>query len=58
MISYSYQGEALIPELWLVVILNVIGWGAVTHQIYWTIVDFKRILGVKLLRIPDKTKTK
>jgi hypothetical protein len=51
MISYCYQGEALIPEFWLMIILNVIGWSTVIHQIYWTIMDFKRILGVKLLRI-------
>ena len=52
--SYLWTKEPLIDELYLMVAMNVIGWSAIMHQIYWTIVDFKRILNVRLFRIKTK----
>jgi hypothetical protein len=49
--SIIVLGHVLIDELALVVLMNLIGWGAIAHQVYWTIQDFKRVLGIRMFRI-------
>jgi len=36
-VSILVLGHVLIDELVLVFIMNLLGWGAVVHQVYWTI---------------------
>ncbi len=53
--SIIILGHVLIDELVLVVLMNLIGWSAIAHQVFWTIQDFKRVLGIRMFRIKSKS---
>ena len=36
-VSILVLGHVLIHELVLVLIMNLIGWGTIAHEVYWTI---------------------
>ena len=52
--SYLQTGSALIDDFYLVLFMNVVGYGALAHQAVYTISDLKRIIGVRMFHIKYK----
>jgi hypothetical protein len=40
----------------MILLVVVVGWCSVMHQVYYTIEDFKRILNIKMFTIKPKVK--
>lgn len=54
--SIYMSGKPLINEYFMIFTVFAVSWGAVMHQIYYTIEDFKRILNIELFKIKPKVK--
>ena len=52
--SLFMNGVPLMDEFLMICLINIVGWGCVFHQVYYTIDDFKRILNIKLFTIKYK----
>lgn len=54
--SIYASGQPVMDEFLMILLVVVVGWSSVMHQVYYTIEDFKRILNIKMFTIKPKVK--
>jgi len=47
--SFLTTGKPLIDELVMILIMNALIHGAIAHQVYYVLQDFKRVLGIQTI---------
>lgn len=53
-VSYKIYGQGITDEGTMMILLSILGWSALIHQIYWLLYELQNVLKVRLFHIKCK----